>query len=160
MSDTQIAIAISFFSLALAIVSLGWNVYRDVFLKPRLKVSSSLVRLVSENGLNGNYTALNVINLGPGHITLHAIRFENMNLIDNLLRRWRYNGGFITHDYRNPHSAKLPIRIESGDSISYYFPLDELDPIWKNMSKIGVSDSFNRFHWATKRSLRELQKNL
>jgi len=66
------AIIISCISLAVALFSLGWNIYRDVVLKARVRISFSLRRyLVGQEKLD--QLAVVAVNLGPGSIRLTSI---------------------------------------------------------------------------------------
>lgn len=50
-----IAVAISILSLVVAAFSVGWNVYRDVILKARLKVSVGVSVVAGDAGSAGTF---------------------------------------------------------------------------------------------------------
>ena len=74
MSLALIALLISGLSVAVASLSLGWNIYRDVLAKPRVKVRMG-IRQVVEDGesVNGYVAWVRGLNLGPGKVTLEII---------------------------------------------------------------------------------------
>ena len=82
-----IAVAISIISLVVATFSVGWNVYRDVILKPRLKVALEILALVSEAGNHGTFVALTGTNFGPGELTVSMVHGRVAPLNKRLTRR-------------------------------------------------------------------------
>src|SRR5206468_626278 len=68
-SGPLLAVVLSFFAVLISAFSLGWNVYRDVILKPRLKVRLSWTRLLDTAGPRGSpFLQLSIVNHGPGDI--------------------------------------------------------------------------------------------
>ena len=69
-----IALCVSIFALITGSLSLGWNIYRDVVLKPRLKVSFGIKSILVEgeqyrlSEAGPPFLALQATNHGPGEV--------------------------------------------------------------------------------------------
>ena len=151
MAD-EIAILVSFVSLGLAATALGWNVYRDVLLKPRVKIALSVSTIHGETGALGKYVTLTATNHGPGPVQFSMIHGRNAPLWRRLRRR--ADNYVIIHDYKNPLSGQLPSRIEVGQPLTLLLPFDANSFLKDPMTHIGLKDSFGRIHWASGSSVR------
>jgi len=136
--------------------ALGWNVYRDVILKPRVKVSVAKATLIMPHGPNTDHLTIKAVNHGPGQVRLNTIRFKRLSLFGRLLKRSQY--GVIVHDYENPLSGTLPKMLEVGDTLSFFFPWDRDSFLSSKPTHLGLDDTFGRFHWASKRELKTAYK--
>src|SRR5450756_1986834 len=68
------AILISLFSIVIAGVALGWNVYRDVILKPKLRVRFSVANVVTPGvGRDGTFLNITGTNFGPGELVVSMV---------------------------------------------------------------------------------------
>lgn len=150
----QLAILISGLSFGIAAISLGWNIYRDVILKPFAKVSVSRVTVASEVMPHQTKLKISAVNHGPGPIRLSMIRFMKSSIWKRLFRNWTH--GVVIHDYRNPLSGQLPNTLEVGETIDLLFPWSEENVCSVNPSAIGITDSFGRTHWAKRKEIRKL----
>ena len=153
MDKATIAILVSVGSLLVAGLSLGWNIYRDIVLKPRVKVSfkkgnihhSTLAKPLPK-------LALSATNLGPGQVKLSMIWFRNVTLWKRLTRTTQL--AFIVPDYTEPMSAKLPATVEPGDRIDLLLPWDEKCCMSAPCTQMGISDYFGRVHWAPRKDVK------
>ncbi len=143
-------IIISSLALGTSIFALGWNIYRDVVLKPRLRVSFALCEIVGTPKHDTEFV-LSGVNFGPGPITCKMIQLCDRSLWRILLKKKKH--AVIIHAYNNPLSSKLPARVEVGDTINLMinykykcFPVE-------NYTHIGISDTFGRVHWAPRRDV-------
>ena|SRR3981081_950809 len=83
-----IALCISLLALLTSCFSLGWNVYRDVVMKPRLRVGVSVSRLIRGTGeLGSPFVTVSATNYGPGQITCEMTTLKKASLLRRLLRR-------------------------------------------------------------------------
>lgn len=147
MSTGEFALIVSIVSAAIASLSLGWNIYRDVILKGRVDVSFAVVTLIDQNRRDRpQYLNIKATNFGPGSVTLSTIVVKDTRLWTRLMRRPRY--AIITLDYTNPLSAKLPAKVEVGDKIELFLPYDKEAFLKERFTRVGVSDYFGRIHWA------------
>ena len=120
METAELAIIISVGSAAIAAISLGWNIYRDVILKPRAAVSVSKQNIIY-----------------PGSVP---------------------SSNYICIRATNVHSSKLPAKVDVGETINLFVNYDKDCFLKGDYSKIGISDSFGKTHWAPKKQLSQLRK--
>ncbi len=111
MTSNEIAILISFASFGVATIALGWNIYRDIVLKPRLRVSVAKVMITSEVIDPSDKFMISAVNFGPGKIRFSIIRFMHSSVFKKIFRKWKY--GVLIHDYRvsvwrNTSIAQVP----------------------------------------------------
>lgn len=142
-----IPIIIACLSFVLAGISLGWNIYRDVILKAKLKVSFHLASIV-ERGVKGPFPerlVVYVINMGPGSLLVDMILCKTSSFWRHILRKEK--PGFILYEPRDIESSELPRKLEVGERANFLFEI-EAPFIKDDFTHIGVRDSFGRFHWA------------
>jgi len=157
MEKGNLSFIISTFSLFVAALALGWNIYRDVIFKARIKVDIGVNVLISP-GIEGKpkYIVLTITNFGPGDINLSMIQMKNAPLWRRILRKTQY--AIIIHDYKNPLSAKLPNKLSVGDRINLLLPHDEKSFLGEPCTHIGISDYFGRTHWVPGKRLKGAKK--
>lgn len=147
---------ISLAALIVSAFSLGWNFYRDVILKPRLKVTAKINKIIQPGRDLGDFIDVSAVNLGPGAITCNGILGQK----NYLLRFWKKRKYFyIVEDYTNPLCTRLPKKLEVGESLTELFSYKEDAFLSLNPTHVGVRDTFGRVHWASKKSLKEAKKN-
>ncbi|MDZ7660927.1 hypothetical protein [Thiohalophilus sp.] len=156
MNKEEIALIISMLSFGVAALALGWNIYRDVILKPRLQVTVKKSLIAREGRPNTTHLMISGVNFGPGAIRLNIIRFMHSFIFSKLLKKWRH--GVLIHDYRNPLSGQLPTSLEIGEKIDLIFPWDEECLCSSKPTHIGLADSFGRTHWASKKEVKKVIK--
>lgn len=151
-----LAILISFFSLGVASVALGWNIYRDVLLRPRARVSYKFGRSHTEQGRTGEFVFLSIVNLGPGQIRLTSIEAQRRPWWD-VAGRWRKRYAVI-YDYRNPLSARLPLTLDVAESADYPLPWSADGVAAMAITHIGFKDTFGRVHFAPRKDVRAVKE--
>lgn len=158
MDRNDIAIVVSVMSLSVAALSLGWNIYRDVVVKAKVKVTFG-VRVIIHASMPERPTFLNIslTNFGPGVVTLSMIQMKNAPLWRRLLRKTEH--AIIMHDYENPLSGKLPKRLEVGERLDLLLAYSKECFLRANCTHIGVSDFFGRVHWAPRSHLRKAKQD-
>ena len=137
---------ISIVALLVAILSVAWNIYRDLGLKSRLQVSIMAGRFGdSPTG----HLCFNVVNCGT---TQAEVRL----LISRHSRRGEYwmNPYMIVEDTLAPDSAVLPTTIKPAETVRYNVPIDADCCLASKPISLGVFDSFQRNHWAPKKHVR------
>lgn len=148
MEQNTIAILISGISLTIAGLSLGWNIYRDVILKPRVRVTVYKSMIGSEIIPMTEKLCISAVNYGPGSVRLRMVRFKKSTFKTRLSRSTAE--GYVVHDYHNPLSGQLPKSLEVGETITLIFPWDNTNVFAESPTHIGICDSFGRDHWAKK----------
>lgn len=148
-------IIISILSFLVAAFSLGWNVYRDVLLKPKLRVTFLLADLVSVGlGKAEQKIILSAVNLGPGILNLQMIHTKTSSFWRILLRM--VEPGLITYD-NPPGGSHLPCKLDVGDTATFLFDYDA-PFIQDRFSHIGIRDSFGKLHWAARHDVRRAKR--
>ena len=149
-------IGVSFLSLTLASVALGWNIYRDVVLKARVRVRFAVVSFMSQGDktmeqLGKPQLRIAATNHGPGPVTITMIVGQIAPLWRRLIRRPQHF--VILNDKTNPLNPQLPCRLEVGETLSLYLLYDESCFLKQKATRIGVDDSFGRLHFAPRRDV-------
>ena len=149
MSLEIIAIIISVFSALLAVFSLGWNVYRDVILKPKVNVYFAVKHLVSsDQGRQGVYLCVTATNFGPGEVIITNICAREYSLWRKLCRKVQM--AVIWYDHRIwAGGVSLPKRLKMAEEVLLFLPYDKECLLKDKWTHVGVCDTFGRLHWAT-----------
>jgi hypothetical protein len=154
MATDQLALIVSILSAAIASLALGWNVYRDVVLKPKIVVSFSIIFIIHESlPERPQYINITATNFGPGAVTLNSIVARNAPVWRRVLRKVQY--AFITPDYTNPMSGRLPTKLETGDKVELLLPFDAECLLSHTFTQVGLTDFYGRSHWAPRRAMKK-----
>jgi len=155
VNTAAIAIIISVFSLLVAAFSLGWNVYRDVLLKARIKVSIGIKNIYFDGAPpSPEYIGISATNHGPGKVILNTIELRDTSILKKLLKTEKF--AMVMHDYKNPYSGKLPCTLDVGESLSLLLDHEKESFLKEQVSHVGLVDSFGRSHWASKKTVKRL----
>ena len=148
-----LAIALGSFSIAVAFFSLWWSIYRDIALKPKLKVKFSVKTIISDepNPLNGETVLIiSAVNHGPGKIRIILPYFVRKK---SFLRKTKH--GQIISQYYDLLEGELPCMLEKGDPKDFMLKFSEEGcQNLKRYTQIGLRDSFDRIHWASRKHFR------
>lgn len=155
----EIALYISFVALLVSAFALGWNIYRDVILKPRLKVHIQISNIHHGGKWQGPYIAISATNFGPGPIVCYSINIAKKSIVRFLGISKRNKYAFVMSPYDNPYSTQIPKKIEVGEEIQLFLSMEEGALLSVNPTHVGIFDSFGRAHWASRKSLKEAKKN-
>lgn len=148
-----LAIIISLVSIAIGGLALGWNIYRDVILKPRLKVTFG-VKIITHLAApeQARFLVLSVTNHGPGSVNLNMVRIRRTSFWLKILGKEVY--AVIPILSKSSYNNKLPRRLEVGDRVDLLLDYEENCFLKETFTHIGISDSFGRMHWANRKDLR------
>lgn len=150
MSLEIIALVVSDFSL-------GWNIYRDVIIKPRLRVWFSVSTLFHPTFAKPRTKlSLKAANFGPGKIKLQSIHAKRTSFLSWMLRQEEF--AYIVHDFEDPLSSKLPIVLDVGDTVDLFLPYTQEGFLGSSYTHIGILDSFGRTHWSTAMQVAEAKR--
>jgi hypothetical protein len=152
MDRADVAILISVLSF---IGNLGWNVFRELWLRPRLRVSLDIATVASEVIKAQRKIMISGTNFGPGKIRVGMIRWQKATLLSRLRRTARY--GVLVHDYKNPLSGKLPITLDVGERVDLMFPFEKGGLLAERPTRVGLRDNFGRDHWVPRKTLKLAQ---
>lgn len=153
-----VAIIISIVSVIIGGLALGWNIYRDVVLKPRLKVTFG-VRIIIQSGVPEQlkFLILSVTNHGPGLVKINMVSIRRTSFWLKIVRKGDY--AVITMLSKFPYNAKLPVKLEVGDRVDLLLDYEKNCFLKENYTHIGIRDSFGRVHWANKKDLKMAYKS-
>jgi hypothetical protein len=118
----NLTIAISTFALGLSFVSLGWNIYRDIVLKPRLRVSFRCLaqHIMPDGTVTAPFLQLAVVNLGAGDARVVAAKARTRPFFLSWFRKESLSTAI--HDFNDPFCAKLPATLAVGEKDRDYLP--------------------------------------
>ena len=149
-----LALCISVLALITSALSLGWNIYRDVVMKPKLRISFGVKHITETSGKQGSLQIiLSATNYGPGQITCQMTTLKKSSLVRHVLGRVEHS--IVIQDYTNPICSKLPSRLNMAESTTLIFAYNKECFLQTRPTHIGISDSFGRIHWAPRASVRE-----
>jgi len=144
-------------AIVISAFSLGWNVYRDVVLKARIKIKFSLSDLLHPTFHKPIiYLVLSAINIGPGKVKVCIIQIRKAQFWRRLLRKTEH--AILIHDYENPISSKIPADLDVGESVDLLIRYEQDCFLEKDFTHIGISDSFGRVHWASHSDVKKAKK--
>src|SRR6266850_3285487 len=123
MDRNTTALVVSAASLLISGLSLGWNIYREIALKARLRVSFQVSTMVHPALPTQRYLDLSIVNHGPGRVTCDIIVVKTSSLWRKLRRTVSH--GVILGDWTNPLSAKLPKTLEIGERMTLLLPYEK-----------------------------------
>lgn len=151
-----IALAFSALSVFVAALSLGWNIYRDIIVKPRMKVRFSVSALYHPTFIESTKLSIEATNLGPGKIKVKSIQTKRTSLLEWMLRKEKF--AFVMHDFEDPMSSKLPADLDVGDTIKLFLPYTRESLLSSPYTRVGLLDSFGRIHWAPPKQVTEAKR--
>ena len=149
----NLAVLISIGALVISAFSLGWNVYRDVILKPKLRVRFGIRQIATNGKVSDELIFLSCTNFGPGEINCTGVVIARDSIVRRLRKQWRLAIG--VPDYDQPTCSKLPQRLEMAADLNLVFILKADCILAYRPSRIGICDSYGRTHWAPNREIRE-----
>lgn len=155
MSSGQIALLVSFGSLLVAAISLGWNVYRDIIRKPKLVVTVMVGAIIYSREKHADRVVVTVTNFGPGKTTANMLQLRKSSWWRRLFRKQR----LLMHDYSDSLSGRLPTPLDVGDKVNLTFPFASDLFLLHDFTQLGISDPFGRVYWCKKSNYREAQRN-
>ena len=144
MQTADWALIISLCSTAIALISLGWNIWsKFIYPKPKVRVAFNFMTVVGQK--DEKVLSLSATNMGPAEVTLYSALVRTK-------KKWSWrNRGFgllnPLHDYplRKDHSigpfgGGLPKKLAVGEQFSIYFIPDHESLARDDYDRIG----FNR----------------
>jgi len=133
---------ISILSLSLAFFALGWNFYRDVIQKPKLRVTFGVYSIATIKDINiiKEVIGFNVVNFGPGDIMINNIVLK--------YKKIKVEYSIVIPDLE---WTKMPQKVLVGEKIQIVTKYFDKCFLNTKFLKAGVIDAFGRMHWASKK---------
>jgi len=153
--NSKFSDVVSVFALVISCVSILWNIYRDIILKAKLRVSIQSSKVVRSGKKLGTFITVTGTNHGPGAIFCDSfvLRLPAKSLWHRLIGKNLW--GTVIPDYNNQFCDKLPKKLEVGETINLFFPYENKMFLADKPLRVGIKDSFGRINWATSQSLKE-----
>lgn len=155
MTTAEAAFLISGMSGGIALFGLGWNIYRDIVLKPKVRVRLQVSEIITP-GVPKEKPPTKVVfiatNFGPGKVTLQGIKAKTKKFLKKT--KW----GFLMHDYTDSLSKSFPHKLDVGEEAMFCFPFRKQLFLKSNFTKIGIWDSFGHTHWVPKEEIKRAKK--
>ena len=141
---------ISILSLCLASFSVGWNIFRDLVLKARVRTSFMVGASVGPAGRETVILA-KATNLGPG-----VVYIQGLTARFSWWARLRGNAPYalIIPDHSHRFATALPAKLEVGQSATIIIPYNQECVLGYRVTGVGLTDSFGRTHWVPGADLR------
>src|ERR1700730_2664203 len=119
MSIAQIALFISLGSMLVAATSLGWNIYRDVIRKPKLRITLMVGAVVFSSEKHVGRVVVTITNFGPGKTRASMLQVRKSSWWRRLFRQQKYAA--LLHDYEDSLSGRLPAPLDVGEKVDLTF---------------------------------------
>lgn len=156
MDNNTVTILVSFISLSVSVLALGWNIYRDIILKSKVKVSARVKMALGQTQQKSEkFVAITAVNFGPGAANLQMIHAKEK--VDGFSGLFRSQHGIIKYIKIDPYSSALPIKIEMGDKAFFQLPYNKNCFLKNKLKALGISDVFGRVHWISKKDIRFIE---
>jgi hypothetical protein len=116
-----IASCVSILALIASSLSLGWNIHRDVVLKPRLRVTFGIKSMMVEreqyrlSEAGPPFLTLQVTNLGPGEVVCSSAVAKIVSFPRSLFTEFPY--GVLKPDSKHPLCFPPNHRLVVGDTM-------------------------------------------
>jgi len=157
MSDYEkIAIILSTFSISISFLVLGWNIYRDIILKPRLKVRLKLSVIKHGDYESPTKISITATNFGPNKVICTGIGAKIAPLWTRILRKVKYS--IIIYDWTDPYSSKMPCELDVGQECKLFLSFDKDCFLSDAFTHVGIWDTFGRIHYAPKKDVANARK--
>jgi hypothetical protein len=168
MTTADWALAISIFSASISLMGFAWNVWSK-FIFPKAKVHVSFgainVHYLSDETI-GPFLSLSATNYGPGQVTLHAVvarsrrdwrkRFKRQIGLLNPLNNFPNE----TNSSIGPFGGGLPKKVDVGEEFSAFLTFQHEALRDEPLVDVGFADTFGRFHWAPRKSVRSTRTQI
>jgi len=156
ITAAQVAIFLSALSLAVSFTALGWNIYKELGLKARIKVAVSVIEMIYAEHREKR-VMFYVVNFGPGAVFVTSLTLKKSWW---QRRRSEYKTKFysLIAEDRTASWDSLPIKLDVGQQGRFVVPYDAECFLKEKHSRAGVMDSFERYHWARRKRLRRAEK--
>mgnify|MGYP007106199646 CR=1 FL=1 len=160
---------ISIVAVTISAFALGWNVYRDLILKPRLKTSLGLAREVGRQGTQAtvifspnnppdqSFVVIEGINHGPGPLRCSSIfAFKST-------RKDGKKGVTVGQPHlMNEHHLcdTLPKQLAVGEKVTLIIPYGpDCFLTSETWDTVAIKDSYGRLHKVNKKDLKTLRSS-
>ena len=155
-STSIVALVISCLSFVVSGISLGWNIYKEVYLRARVRTSFKLMIVMSESYRIWRF-CFSATNLGPGKVKMETPTAVKWSIWRKLRRNLEHI--VIIYDYKHPLGGTLPRALDVGESMQLTFKPEDCTFLAEDYTHIGITDSFGRTHWCNRKDMEDAVKD-
>jgi hypothetical protein len=150
-------IVISLVSLSVAMLTLGWTIYRDAIQRPKFRTSVGINTIYQAgHDPDGPHIVVEALNLGP---------LPNRIMSVHVRKSWwrlktqpKDSAAFIYPNYQHWATTPAATRLEVGDTGRFLFPYDKDCFLKEDFVRVGISDGYGHIHWAPRAQLRRARE--
>lgn len=140
MQRDTVALVISMVSLAVSFAALGWNIYREIALKARVKTSLVVGEWNTPQGTVSKIF-ISASNIGPGPVQIQGftVREPRRHKLDV-----KYH--LLPVEWEHPINTRLPAMLTVGQTMNLVISYGPECFFAGGASQVGLTDSFGRTH--------------
>jgi hypothetical protein len=154
----NLALAISALAFLVSGLALGWNIFRDVILKPRFRVRFEVGQYFIASAPRDKHRLwLDAVNLGPGEVTIEMAVVRTKPALLAWFKK-EESVSLLVNESRYELNSRLPTKLMVAKKMSVSFPLEKNCILDQNPLRIGVRDAYRRNHWAPAKDLEEAHR--
>lgn len=156
MDKTAIALIISGVSIGISFTTLFWNIYKEMFLKPRARIRGRISYTLKEYERSIDFLNIEILNLGPGTLVIENIVFKETSVWKKIFGKAK--AGYIIYDSNNPINKRLPISIGKYETANQFLIFNKCNWLEGDISHLGIVDILGRELWIKRNDLKKLKK--
>ncbi len=149
MTTAHVALVVSVIALLVSMANLGWNIYKELGLRGRVKVSIAVVEQLIRSVGSEKKILIQAVNMGPGEVHVTSIPLK--------APRWTKKAGGFEWGTVMPEPGILPVTLAVGKQAMILLPYRDDCFLSRRHARVGLGDSFGRSHWAPKKQLRRAE---
>jgi hypothetical protein len=174
MSTADYALIVSISSAFIAVASLFWNVWQKyIIVKPQVQVGFGVYHILEPTESpdiarpGREVLSLNVTNMGPGPVIIHAIIGRTRRWSWRWKRRFQY--GLLNPIHGDPTSRTpvgigpfgggLPAKLDAGEVKCLYFPHTKDGFLKDGLNRVGVVDTYGCKSWCRRRDMKRVNSD-
>ena len=152
MKETVITLALGILSCIVAFASFTWSIFKDIFLRPRLRIRGSVSGCIENGTVTDDFLSIKIYNYGPGEITINSLVVK-VRCQHSTKTNWLT---IVDGVYKNPLNKGLPMAIQHGNANAVLLELRKAVWLKEHIYKIGVGDNFGKHYWMPSNDVRKI----
>jgi len=145
MERETVALILSIVSLFIAVLSLGWNVYREIALRAQVKTALAIGEYHSDGAVIKKIY-ITAANRGPGPVQIQGFKVDAPKK-----KPFNVRYHVVPVDWDDPLTTRLPALLTVGQTAQLVVSYRPDLFLAGGATRIGLTDSFGRTHWTPRR---------
>ncbi len=173
MVNIKLLIDPSIFLVITGFLTLVWLIYKEFYFRARVSVefylgsielTDSSIPTWAEDSpavISGGVVnlTLSATNKGPGNVKITSIILKKSSFFRKLFRKVKYIWHPFGYDYFSTN--EMPVEIKETNTATWSINYDQtVENLLNEYTHIGVSDSYGRKHWASRKEFKKVKKEL